>query len=133
MKITHRSLIAAATATVLLSVVAVFAFVRVQTGSKPTTAGPTLEVERVTLREWGTEPRSISRRPGPFVLIVENRSGLGEVQLSLVEESGHVRNRIPVTKNALSSKQQLELPPGTYLIKDADRSEWQCQLTISSH
>ena len=131
MRITHRLFPAAAICIGLLFVASIFAFLRKPTAIKPATTQHQIEVERVTLQEWGIEPKEINREVGPFVLVVENHSGLNEVEVSLTDESGNGRRRIPVTKNALTSKQRLELPPGTYLIKEAGHSDWECKLTIS--
>ncbi len=134
MQFTHRFLIAAVCLGLLAGVV-VFGVRRRTTpmptaGLKPEQAK--FEVERITLREWGFEPKQIDRRPGPFLLVLQNQSGLPEVELSLIAESGHMRQGIPDTRNALTWKQRLELPPGTYLIKEAGHPDWQCQITIGN-
>ena len=90
------------------------------------------EAEMITLQEWGFEPREINRPAGPFVAVFENHSGLREVQLSLIRESGQSMVRIPVTRNALNSRQRLTLPPGTYLVKEANHPEWQCRIVITA-
>ena len=109
------------------------AFVKTRTAGQPdSSASPAspFEVERITLQEWGFEPKEINRGPGPFFLILENRGGFHDVEVSLIEESGHSRQKVPVTKNALTWKQRLELPPGAYLVKESGHPEWQCRITI---
>lgn len=136
MQFTHRLLIAVAVCLGLLSAVAVFA-VRTRTDAAQAKESNSeqgrFEAERITVREWGFEPKQIKRKPGPFFLILQNQSGLEEIEVSLVEGSGHPRNRFAVTRNALMSKQRLELPPGTYLVKEAGHPEWQCQITIGNN
>lgn len=109
------------------------AFVRARITPHPdVSASPAspFEVERITLQGWGFEPKEINRGPGPFFLIFENRSGFHDVDVSLIEETGASRKKVPVTKNALTWKQRLELPPGTYLIKESSHPEWQSRITI---
>src|SRR5687768_5331489 len=97
---------------------------RARTNDGPTSKSEAkLEVERITIREWGCEPKQINREAGPFLLIIQNQSGLPEIDLSLLEESGHVRNRVPDIRNALTWRQRLELPPGTYSIKETNHPD----------
>lgn len=135
MQFTYRPIIAAAICLGLLSVVGVFA-IRTRTQSnlttQPVSAEPKFEVERITVREWGFEPKEINRPPGPFFLIVQNQSGLEKIELSLVEDSGKPRKKLPDTRNSLTARQRLELPPGTYWLKDSKHPEWQCQITIGN-
>jgi hypothetical protein len=132
---TNRLIIAAAVCLVVLFVVGVFA-TRTRTDSnpatKPASAEPKVEVERITVREWGFEPKEIDRPPGPFFLIVQNQSGLEEIDISLVEDSGRPRKKLPDIRNALTAREWLELPPGIYLLKDSKHPEWQCQITIGN-
>ena len=130
MKLTYRLLVAVAVCFVLLSAVMA---VRTRNATQPSPQGGqhgAFEAERVTLREWGFEPKEINREPGPFFLVLQNQSGLPDVELTLVSESGSQYRRIPDTRHALVSKQRLELPPGIYLIKETGHPEWQCQITI---
>ena len=133
MKITYRLLVAIGVCFLLLSAAWAMA-VRTRTHTtQPSPQGSqqgAFESERVTLREWGFEPKEIKREPGPFFLILQNQSGLPEVELTLVSESGNQHRKFPDTRNALVSKQRIELPPGTYLIKESGHPEWQCQITI---
>ena len=100
--------------------------------SPPTTVkGERLEAELITLQEWGFEPKEIKRPAGPFVAVFQNRSGLREVKLSLVQASGKVMNKIPVTRHALNSRQRLQLPPGTYIVKEANHPDWECRIVVS--
>ena len=133
MLFTHRLSITAAVSVGLLSIAVVGFAMRARTNDGPTSKSEAkLEVERITIREWGCEPKQINRGAGPFLLVIQNQSGLPEIDLSLVEESGRVRNRVPDTRNALTWRQRLELPPGTYSIKETSHPDWQCQITIGN-
>lgn len=133
MPFTYRLFVAAVVCLGLLSVVVAFA-TRTRREARLTTSSSAdqgrFEAERITLREWGFEPKEINRPAGPFFLVVQNQSGLAEVELTLVQESGHVQRRLPDTRNALTWKQRMELPPGTYLMKENGHPEWQCRITI---
>ena len=128
--------ITAAAALGLLSVVVVGFTMRARTTDSSTSrspsAEPRFEAERITIREWGCEPQQINRPVGPFMLIIQNQSGLPEIDLSLDEESGRPLHRLPDTRNALTWKQRLELPPGTYSVKEASHPDWLCQITIGN-
>jgi hypothetical protein len=132
-KLNYRLLVAVAVCILLLSAALVLA-VRTRThATQPSPQGNqqgAFEAERVTLREWGFEPKEIKREPGPFFLILQNQSGLPEVELTLVSESGNQHRRFPDTRNALQFRQRIELPPGTYFIKESGHPDWQCQITI---
>jgi hypothetical protein len=127
--------ITAAVSLGLLSVVVVGFTMRARTTDSSTlrspSAEPRFEAELITIREWGCEPQQINRPVGPFMLVVQNQSGLPEIDLSLVEESGRPRHKLP-DANALRWKQRLELPPGAYSIKEASHPDWQCQITIGN-
>lgn len=134
MKLKNRLTIAVTLCLVLLSAVMVLAVRSRNDATQPLEPGAEqtrFEVERVTLREWGFEPAKISRGPGPFHLIVQNQSGLQEIEISLVEESGRPRNRLPDLRNALTTNQRLNLPPGTYLLREVGHPDWECRITIS--
>jgi hypothetical protein len=47
-----------------------------------------LEVEVITLRPTGFEPTEIKRPPGRFILVVNNQSGISEVEVRLDAETG---------------------------------------------
>ncbi|MCI0524180.1 MAG: hypothetical protein L0Y75_02865, partial [Acidobacteria bacterium] len=50
---------------------------------------PRFDVERVSLRPTGFDPSQITRlNKNPFFLIIENRTGLGELILQIEDETG---------------------------------------------
>lgn len=136
MPFTHRLSITAPIflALLLVGVVGFAVRARIEDSSTPISGSTQtrFEVERITIREWGCEPKQIKRPVGPFILVVQNQSGFAEIELSLVEQSGRSLNSLPDTRNALIWKQRLELPPGTYSIKESNHRDWQCQITISN-
>jgi len=88
------------------------------------------EVEIVTLRSWGFEPKEISRPPGPFYLAIDNQSGLEVIDVSLDKETGHKLQSVDLSKGKAKWRQKLALGPGVYLLREAGHPEWTCQITV---
>ena len=96
------------------------------------TISPNMKVAVVTIRPTGFEPSEITKPNKPFLLAVENRSGLQTVQLRIDAVGG---NRIsdvqmPIKKHDLS--QPLNLPPGQYVLTEAYHPEWRCAITVEA-
>lgn len=98
--------------------------------NNPSSQPGNVEVEIVTVRPWGFEPKEINRRAGPFFLAVDNHSELSDIDVSLNQESGPRLNGVGVTKNKRKWRQKLTLPPGTYVLREANHPEWTCRITI---
>jgi hypothetical protein len=88
------------------------------------------EAEIVTLHPWGFEPKEINRPTGPFFLALDDRSGLSAVEVTLDSESGHRLHAPGLSKNKAKWRQRLTLPPGTYVLREANNPEWTCRITI---
>lgn len=89
------------------------------------------ETELITIEPHGFEPAEIRRPQGRFRLGIDNRSGLEGIQLQ-VETAG--RSRVPILKNRnrrLSWREEVDLPPGNYVIKEANHPEWSCLIIIT--
>ncbi len=89
------------------------------------------EVERVTIKPTGFEPNEINRPASPFVLAVDNRSGLQEVALELFREDGHKLHEIKGPKGQLDQRRFLDLPPGNYVLREINHPEWSCHILLS--
>lgn len=92
-----------------------------------------LQSQRVTLRRTGFSPTQIVRPKGPFVLIIENRSGLNQAALR-IDRVGkeHVNAASLPRKRALWSS-VLDLEPGQYALTEANHPDWVCSFTITAH
>lgn len=90
-----------------------------------------LEAEIVTATPTGFEPSDISRPQGRFLLAVDNRSGLGDLDLYLERQTGGRVNVVLGRKGKLAWRQELDLPPGQYILRAANDESWQCNLTLS--
>ena len=96
-------------------------------------ASPTskrIEVELVTIRASGFEPGEINRPPGKFLLAVDNRSGISEVDLRLDRLTGGRVHEARVSRDRPDWQTPLELTPGQYLLTEAYHPNWICRITI---
>lgn len=90
-----------------------------------------IEVEVITSTPAGFEPATITRARGPFILALHNRSGEKELVLRLHRVSGEQLQEVRLRSGRRTQHQQLDLPPGEYLITEAGHPEWRCQLVIN--
>lgn len=91
-----------------------------------------LAVELIILRPHGFEPREITRRLGRFMLVVNNRSGLKEMSLRLLRDTGNHLHEERVPRESLNWKKPVDLPPGHYILTDTNHPEWNCSITITA-
>jgi hypothetical protein len=89
-----------------------------------------VEVEQLALTPAGFEPSELTRPGGPFRLVVENRSGVDEVELSLESEGGGRANALRSRRRRLSWAEGMNLPAGRYALSVRGRPEWQCVINI---
>jgi len=94
--------------------------------------GGRVESEIITITPRGFEPAEITRPAGQFLLAVHNRSGLEEVDLRIDMESGvRVReDRLPLDKPRW--RRMLSVPPGRYVITEANHPDWVCHVAITA-
>jgi len=98
--------------------------------SSPDNAKQRIEGEIVGTTPHGFEPRQITREAGPFLLVLENNSGLSAVSLLLNGGVG------PPLRNALVRREQrtwsdiVDLPPGTYTLREVTHPGWVCNITV---
>lgn len=90
-----------------------------------------LEAELITLLPSGIDPAEIRRPRGPFVLAVENRSGSHELDLRLSRENGERLHEARMLRGRLGWKKHVDLPPGSYLLTEANHPDWVCRITIT--
>jgi hypothetical protein len=96
----------------------------------PPFQGGRLDVENVILTRFGFEPSEISRSQGPFLLNVENRSQIGDVDYFLDRASGGRIQQRHVPRQKLDWHDVLLLPPGEYVLAVASNPKWRCMITI---
>lgn len=127
----------------LVVVSAVLISARWKPGSQPNQSAPETqlspaqetrtqpEAELITITPTGFEPDQISRPQGPFILAVDNRSGLDEVGLYLERETGSRTDVQPSRKRKLAWREIVDLPAGRYVLRAADHNDWRCTITVT--
>ena len=104
---------------------------RVVKESAPISDKQRFEGEIVTLKPSGFEPREITRGSGPFVLTVENNSGMPVTPLMLTSESGGPPfHQVSVARETRNWSEIFDLPPGSYTLKDVRNRNHVCGITI---
>jgi hypothetical protein len=89
------------------------------------------ETEIVTITPTGFEPVEITRPQGRFMLAVDNRSGLDEVDLYLERETAGRVNVALSRKGKLAWRETVDFPPGHYVLRAANDQSWRCAITIT--
>ena len=98
--------------------------------SPPATAKQRIEGEIVRITPHGFEPRQITRGAGPFLLVVENSSGLSAVSLLLNIGVGSPLRNALVRREQRTWSDIVDLPPGTYTLREVTHPGWVCNITI---
>jgi len=102
----------------------------VQTGqSKP--PAQTAEVERVALTRFGFNPRKITRPKGSFLLAVDDRSGLADMNISLVRVTGGKVHDVKAHRKNPRWASVVNLQPGDYRLVEAHHPDWSCDIKIT--
>jgi len=92
-----------------------------------------IEMESITLTPRGFEPSAITRPPGAFYIDVDNRSGLqDELTFRLDRVDGRRLHESRLPEGHLEWRQLVDLPPGRYVVKEADHPDWVCSVTITA-
>lgn len=89
------------------------------------------EVEVLTVRPHGFEPKEITRPRGPFLLAIANRGEFKDMDLRLDRVTGGRLHQVRMPKGDVNSNEVIDLPPGQYLLTEADHPEWSCRITIT--
>lgn len=93
-----------------------------------------LIVEQLTLRPSGFYPFEFTRPSGKFLLAVNNRVGIVEMNLRLSRETsnGVLRNlsEVKVHRRQSDWNDVVDLQPGTYLLTEASNPKWVCRITV---
>ncbi len=88
-----------------------------------------IDTEIITLRPSGFEPASITRQEGRFLLALENRSGLEEIELRFERVGREHRVRIP--RNKIDWRGLVNLRPGEYMLREVNHPNWTCRITVT--
>jgi hypothetical protein len=87
----------------------------------------------VTLKPTGFEPAELTRRRGAFLLMVDNRSNNPELLFHLDGEHGKREHEQQTRRGGrLDWNKVVDLPPGRYLLTEANHPQWVCKITIEN-
>lgn len=102
--------------------------------SRNTSPHERVEVVRITIRPTGFEPSEIVRPAGPFLLVIDNKSGLEDINLQIQRLTGGRRDKLHDIKVSLKQLRKAEitnLPVGQYELTEATHTDWICRVTIN--
>jgi hypothetical protein len=92
-----------------------------------------LEAERISLRPTGFEPPVITRPAGRFLLAINDRSGDSDTQITFARETGERLHTIRMRDTARKHewRKVIDVPPGRYVISEANHPEWTCSIVLT--
>jgi hypothetical protein len=96
-------------------------------------ANDVIRVETVILTRFGFEPNSIVRSHGEFILFVENRSEVGDVDLRLDKVAGNRVHQQHVPKERPDWDNLFKLEPGDYILTETNHPNFTCDIRITAH
>lgn len=85
----------------------------------------------ITLRPGGFDPPEVIWQKGQFFLMINNRSNVNEITLLLERQSGGRVKEIKSRMRKERSAGVFDLPPGDYLLTEANHPQWICRIKIS--
>lgn len=100
------------------------------TGPMTTSTSTRAPVHAVVLGPRGFEPAQITRPAGPFYLMVHTNLRLRSFTLRLDQEGGSRRHEVQIPLRTPRWHATLDLPPGRYILTEANRPRWSCRITI---
>jgi hypothetical protein len=100
---------------------------------------PAVEVEVVVLTPEGFQPSQINRRIGPFILRVDNRTGIEEIEVTIFQQGGTLDgpgggggmiDSATIGGGQIDWNSEYDLAPGTYVLGVTGHPDWVCPITI---
>lgn len=97
---------------------------------RPQQAGQ-VEARLVTLTPRGFEPEEMLADTR-FILIVDDLTGLGDLQVELLRQTGGDKlHEVRLPRGRRNYTKELELPPGEYVLTEANHPNWQCTISVA--
>ena len=93
------------------------------------------EVLSITITPSGFHPAELTRPSDPFLLELNNKSGLDEVTVQAHRIQNNERSKVlNLNLVTTSSKKHkpLKLPPGRYELTEANHPDWSCSIVITA-
>lgn len=102
------------------------------TSKTPSVAQDRIEAELITIRPNGFNPLEITRPKGRFILAFTNHSGVHDLDLKLDREAGNRIHEVRMPRGRLAGKKTVDLPPGSYILTEANHPDWVCRITVTA-
>lgn len=90
-----------------------------------------IEAEVISIRPSGFEPTQIARPKGPFLLVIENRSELEEIDFQLGVEGATPLFQVKRSWEDADWSQVIDLTTGQYVLTESNHPDWKCTITIT--
>jgi hypothetical protein len=91
-----------------------------------------ISVTRITVQPWGFEPSEITVPKGPLYLALENQSDSRVLNWSLSRENGAKVKESELPRKKKHHKEVFNLPPGNYVLTEANQPDWICRITVDN-
>jgi hypothetical protein len=92
-----------------------------------------VEGEIIAVTPRGLEPSVITRSHKHFILVIDNQSGLSQLELRLDREQGGRLREISFARGKRNWSDDLDLSPGRYVLTEANHPSWSCYVTVTSN
>jgi len=90
-----------------------------------------IEAQPITLTPQGFEPTEITRPKGPFLLVINDRTGPRPLEWRLERQGGNHLKSVSMPMGKHKWREVVDLPPGNYLLSESGNPQWKCQITIT--
>jgi hypothetical protein len=103
---------------------------------------PRVEVEVVVLTPEGFQPAGIMRGLGPFILQVDNRTGIEQIEFTILQQGGNIDGptgggsgggmiaSATIGGGQIDWNSEYDLASGTYVLGVTGHPEWVCPIII---
>lgn len=85
----------------------------------------------ITFQPYGFEPSEVTLKAEPFLLAVDNRSGVHEPMFRVNRVAGGRLHEVKMAKGRLAWRQLVNLSPGDYVLTEATHPDLVCRITIT--
>lgn len=92
---------------------------------------PTVPAHVLVLRPMGFEPAEVSWPKDRFFLAIENHTNVSDITLLLDRDLGGRVKEVKLKMRKERAAGIFDLPPGNYLLTEANHSGWVCRITIT--
>jgi hypothetical protein len=104
-------------------------FAKPGSSGRPAVSSP--EARLITFQPYGFEPSEVTLKAEPFLLAVDNRSGVHEPVFRVDRVAGDRLHEVRMAKGRLAWRQLVNLSPGDYVLTEATHPDLVCRITIT--